>query len=243
MRACRVAHKNIAWYSEKRLPELGKRKVESCPFCDRTMFTERIVAETDTFFVIATLGQITDGGYVLIFPKRHAKCSTVFSDEEMLDLTLLILDCEKKIFSEYGVFPVLFEHGIVGQTVPHAHIHLVPTTIDLFGRITTDFPDAKRELFDIIVEGIPRNAGNFHVSCNEMSDNPPPYLLWRPSRSGANTVANMWWKPRTVPAQYLRIILAEALGRPERANWRTMDLVLDARLRTETVLRLKKHFN
>jgi hypothetical protein len=41
---------------------------------------------------------------------------------------------------------------------------------------------------------------------------------------------------------YLRIVAAEALGKPERANWRTMDAALDKKLYLETVSRLKPYF-
>ena len=34
---------------------------------------------------------------------------------------------DRKILEDYKKqYPDIFEHGIVGQTVPHAHIHLVP---------------------------------------------------------------------------------------------------------------------
>ena len=37
---------------------------DNCPFCDRTKVAERIVWEDDSFYIIATLGQISNGGYV-----------------------------------------------------------------------------------------------------------------------------------------------------------------------------------
>ena len=44
----------------------------NCVFCDRTKFEECIIAENKDWYLIATLGQITDGGYVLIFNKLVA---------------------------------------------------------------------------------------------------------------------------------------------------------------------------
>ena len=32
----------------------------NCVFCDRSKFEERLIHETENFYVIATLGQITD---------------------------------------------------------------------------------------------------------------------------------------------------------------------------------------
>jgi len=58
-----------------------------CVFCDRAQFEDRLVGETKDFFVIATLGQITDGGYVLLVPKEHIACMGALADQtsRMLD--------------------------------------------------------------------------------------------------------------------------------------------------------------
>ena len=204
--------------------------MDNCPFCDRAKFEERIIAETNDFFVIATLGQITDGGYALIFPKRHILCLSALRHEEMTGLARLLLGIMNAISLEYDIFPAMFEHGIVGQTVKHAHIHLVPTKINLTSLVDNDFPHADRSSFYIIKDGIPR----------QISKELRSYLLW--SFSSKYPLTNIWWNPQNVPAQYFRTILAEALGRPERANWRTMDPELDKRLWSETVARLKKYF-
>lgn len=215
--------------------------MSQCPFCERAMFEERIIAETNEFFVIATLGQITDGGYTLIFPKRHTRCLSALSYDEMVKFVHLLLECKNVLISEYcASFPAMFEHGIVGQTVEHAHIHLFPTKVDLTSRVTADFPDANQESFDIIAKGIPYRPGDFPNPASGPLNTPLPYLLWRYPEEYARTA--MWWNPQNVPPQYFRTILAEALGRPERANWRTMDPELDKRLWQETVLRLKKYF-
>ena len=49
------------------------------------------------------------------------------------------------------------------------------------------------------------------------------------------------WNP-PAPPQYLRLIVAELLGHPERGNWRNMDPELDKQLGQETVDRLKLYF-
>jgi len=203
--------------------------MSQCAFCNRAIFEERIIAEDDLFFVIATLGQITDGGYVLIFPKRHTKCMSTLTTEEMIQFFVLLLNLEEVLGQEYDSPGALFEHGIVGQTIPHAHMHLVPTTVDLVTKVTHDFPDTPHRSFEIIIESIPTTPSS------ELS----PYLLWR---SNPHTETHMWLNP-PAPPQYFRTILAEKLNRPERADWKKMDPDLDQRLWAKTVTRLKPYFS
>ena len=52
-----------------------------CVFCDRAQFEDRLVGETKDFFVIATLGQIIDGGYVLLVQKEHIASMGALADQ------------------------------------------------------------------------------------------------------------------------------------------------------------------
>ena len=64
------------------------------------------------------------------------------------------------------------------------------------------------------------------------------YLLW-------STPEGMIKVAIDPPAllQYLRIVAAELIGRPERGDWRNMDQELDKQLWQETVNRLKPYFS
>lgn len=203
----------------------------NCPFCDRRQFEGRLVAETKRFYLIATLGQITDGGYVLIFPKEHISCVGDFIYVNQNDYDF-IHQALKAVWQEYQresdePYPVTtFEHGIVGQTIKHAHIHILPTIIDVTPRIRADFPTSEFE--DNLYPG---QLQELYQKRRE------PYLQW----TIADREAVICWNP-PAPSQYLRIVVAEALGRPERANWRQMDPELDKKLWTETVQRLKPYF-
>lgn len=209
----------------------------NCPFCDIRQFEERLIAEVDGFYIIATLGQITDGGYVLLFPVEHTLCMGALTNEQAeisdritakLAFALVAEYCTKLPYG--SLMPItLFEHGIVGQTIKHAHLHFLPTVLDLTPKIRGDFPySAIKEL---------KYAGQLEVSYRI---SPRPYLYWVTGKADDTTERACWNPP--APAQYLRVIAAEALGRPERANWRTMDPELDKRLWSETVRRLKPYF-
>jgi len=108
-----------------------------CTFCDSSKFDDRIVTETEGFWVFPTIGQISEGGYLLIVPKEHyASLARLPPDlmDEFIDLREEVLT---EIEEEYVTFPgnnihdvtgvTGFEHGVCGQTVFHAHYHVSPT--------------------------------------------------------------------------------------------------------------------
>jgi len=208
-----------------------------CPFCDVKQLEERIIAEIDEFRIVATLGQITDGGYLLLIPVKHVSCLGEFSREQTSKMLKIVQEVNKILTVEYNIeqsiqsaWPItLFEHGIVGQTVKHAHLHFLPTVVDLTVRIKTDFPNSKVEELEYAA----------HLP-NLYSKDPKPYLYWTAGQEG-NTKGRVCWDP-PAPPQYLRIITADALGRPERANWSEMDPELDKKLGSETVQRLRHYF-
>lgn len=107
----------------------------------------------------------------------------------------------------------------------HAHLHLVPEAVAVGKRVRSDFPGCLVEEF-----------ADFHTFHFAYALEQRPYLLWK-EPGGKLFVC---WDPPAIP-QYLRIVVAEALGKPERANWRTMDAALDRKLYLETVSRLKPH--
>lgn len=197
-----------------------------CVFCNRSQFEERLVAIQDDHYVIATLGQITVGGYVLIVPKSHTACIGTLNLEAAKQLEYLAQYVKEVVQKEYGFEPTILEHGIAGQTVHHAHLHIIPKPVQLTERVIADFPGC----------GIGCPQSLEHVQ-RLYEQKPTPYLLWSDSRSDLR----ICWDP-PAPAQYLRTITAELLGKPERANWRTMDPALDKQLWSQTVQRLKPYF-
>lgn len=208
-----------------------------CVFCDRNKFAESIITENDDWYVIATLGQII-GGYVLIIPKKHVPClGALVSASPGLgpQLTSFIKIREevgRALSQEYYGFMspcriTAFEHGVVGQTIKHAHLHLLPAEMDLTSRIHADFPAARFEEVDYMAQ------------LQELYQQRQwPYLFWT-APSGRSMIC---WDPPT-PPEYLRLATAELLGYPERGSWRKMDPELDKKLRRETIARLRPHFS
>lgn len=202
--------------------------MSQCVFCDKAQFEERLAGESERFWIIATLGQISNGGYLLLVPKRHVLCVGAMETSELKELEAMREKIHEAVLQEYGIPPkIVFEHGIVGQTIKHAHLHLIPEAASITERIRKDFPH--NEIAVIC---------SWDELKNLYAEKQKPYLLWRDSDGGARVC----WNPEA-PLQYLRAIVAEVVGRPERANWRAMDPELDKRLWAGTVARLKPYFS
>lgn len=199
-----------------------------CIFCDRTKFEECIIAENKDCYIIATLGQITNSGYVLIIPKHHVSCLGAMSEREIAKIDSLSRATSDYIEIEYGIKPIIFEHGIVGQTIQHAHLHLLPARVRLCNRIYQDFPNAQICFLDSIKL----------LRLNYDFTGRKKYLFWSTPENLLKVVVDP-----PAPPQYLRTVAAELLSHPERGNWRNMDPELDKRLWEETVSRLKPYFS
>ncbi|MEK7560270.1 MAG: HIT family protein [Patescibacteria group bacterium] len=199
-----------------------------CVFCYRKKLEKRIVGENDNFLVVPTFGQISNGGYLLLIPKQHISCLGDMNRQQMEQCVSAIEEVQLAIQGEYKLSPItLFEHGIAGQTVKHAHLHFVPEICHLTERIKKDFPENEIQQIYFWQE-----LRSLYQKRKE------PYLFWL----GADAKMNVCWNPEA-PPQYLRIVVAEAVGRPERGNWRDMDTELDERLISETVERFKSLFS
>ncbi|MBI4158089.1 MAG: HIT domain-containing protein [Candidatus Yanofskybacteria bacterium] len=118
----------------------GERVESNCPFCNVKQFEEQLIAEVDGFYIVATLGQITDGGYILLIPRDHISCLGILPDNQLPGLFNNIFKVSTAISREYFDIPVMiFEHGIVGQIVKHAHLHLLPQRLVLPTRSVPTF--------------------------------------------------------------------------------------------------------
>ena len=123
----------------------------------------------------------------------------------------------------------MFEHGIVGQTVPHAHLHIVPGDLDgLTMMIDEEFHLRRDYVDDLVALGrLWRLEGQ------------RPYLLW-----SISTGYRVVWDPPAA-RQYFRLRSAELLGRPVYGDWKAVHAdpatkAEDLRLIADTTRRLRK---
>ncbi|MBR9700929.1 hypothetical protein GOV11_03630 [Candidatus Woesearchaeota archaeon] len=215
-----------------------------CAFCDPSKFSDRLITETENFWVFPTIGQISEGGYSLIVSKEHHKSLIAMPDnliEEFSDLEAKVFEATRNEYylkdgDTYGR-PIGFEHGVVGQTVFHAHYHVFPSAVrghdwwrgDLFDRVEKD-----------LYVGI-----GLH-NLNDLTSRDDEHYLLVTDESHFNYIFPVD-NPESVPPMYLRIVAADMLGVPERANWRKIwededAKAHDQKLMLETMERLKPYF-
>jgi diadenosine tetraphosphate (Ap4A) HIT family hydrolase len=99
-----------------------------CPFCNQDI-KSRIVAEHGSVFAVYDRFPVTEG-HLLILPKRHTADWFSLTEEERHDAEKLILCLREKLLADDPTISG-FNIGVncgasAGQTIFHAHIHLIP---------------------------------------------------------------------------------------------------------------------
>lgn len=148
-------------------------------------------------------------------------------EKEIAEVDSVLSATGDYISIEYGIRPIVFEHGIVGQTIKHVHLHLLPAQIRLCGRIYRDFPNAQI----CFLNSLKLLRWNYDFT-GRMN-----YLFWSTPENLLKVVINP-----PAPPQYLRKVAAELLGHPERGDYHNRDIEIDKQLVQETVNRLKPYF-
>ena len=100
----------------------------SCRLCPEKL-VDRIVAELDSIWAVEDRYPVTEG-HLLIVPKRHTNDWFEMSADEMQDAVALIGRLRAKLLASDSTitgFNIGTNCGVsAGQTIFHAHIHLIP---------------------------------------------------------------------------------------------------------------------
>jgi diadenosine tetraphosphate (Ap4A) HIT family hydrolase len=108
----------------------------SCPFCSLT--PDRIWLESAGGRAVSDLHPVSRG-HTLVIPRRHVRSVYELGEEEIADLWGMAGRVRKELaekLSPDGFNIGLNDGAAAGQTVPHAHIHVVP-------RFSGDVPDPR----------------------------------------------------------------------------------------------------
>ena len=106
----------------------------ACRYCHLEDF-EEVVLSHSAGTVVPSVGAMVEG-WVLIFPKRHVLSLSELSETEWAGFSELAEHVSTSVEGNYGP-TVRFEHGSAGEGrlaacgVDHAHLHIVPLSIDL----------------------------------------------------------------------------------------------------------------
>lgn len=184
------------------MKELSEEKIrENCPHCDPTSFAlKHLLEETENFWLVCDVHPLRDG-HILIIPKQHLSCVGEFGEALLREFEDLYIKFSNFLSKEYGSVSS-FEHGKIGQTVFHSHIHLLPF---------------KGKPQDIIPEGkIHLKTINNIKDLKDFFKKKGQYLFFS-IKENAWVVNTKLGAPR-----FFRDRFAKALGNPKRGNWKQM---------------------
>lgn len=103
----------------------------ACPFCDAETLA-RAVAYHGTAYAVPDRFPVTDG-HLLVVPRRHAPDWFALTDTERRDAETLLLRLRERLLAgdpQVSGFNVGMNCGAsAGQTIFHAHIHLIPRRV------------------------------------------------------------------------------------------------------------------
>jgi diadenosine tetraphosphate (Ap4A) HIT family hydrolase len=108
---------------------------KGCPHCPGGFGLKHPLFQDDDFWVVADVHPLVEG-HILIIPNEHISCMAELPEKAFArykELYKNVLEFETKTFGSTAVF----EHGITGQTVFHAHVHFLP----FIGRVSDILPD------------------------------------------------------------------------------------------------------
>lgn len=149
------------------------------------------------FLVLCDVHPLTEG-HILIIPKKHIPCMGVLSEDAFERYKKLYEKVLNFLNETYGR-TAIFEHGVTGQTVFHAHTHFLPFD----GYINEIVPEKSSIRTVSTLEDI-RTEFNKNHKYLYLAINNDKFLI--DTKIG---------RPR-----FFRDRFAKALGAEERGNWK-----------------------
>jgi diadenosine tetraphosphate (Ap4A) HIT family hydrolase len=98
--------------------------VGDCVFCTREGQPEALF-ETAGLRVVPDKFPMTPG-HILIIPKEHLPCLAAAPEGLLAEVEAAAARVRHFLREAYGSEAMAWENGVAGQTVPHAHLHLLP---------------------------------------------------------------------------------------------------------------------
>jgi len=184
------------------VPDFSEQKIRSdCPFCDLDSWALKYrLKETQNFWLVCTSLPLVEG-HVMIIPKKHLSCVGEFDNDLMGEFDMLYRETINFIKNHYGDFGG-FEHGKIGQTVFHAHVHIFPYA----GSLGQIIPEGSQYLFPV----------DDFVGLRKAYADDGQYLFL--SVGGKKWLVD---SKLAVPAFFLGRF-AKAMGREGRVDWKAM---------------------
>ena len=103
-------------------------------------------------------------GHLLVISREHLPCYGAADSETLEALDSLAAVARRFIQETYDVDPLLWENGVSGQSVYHAHLHLMPLQLEGFlDALTTAEESVEIDGWDAVRERY-RQVGMYHYA-------------------------------------------------------------------------------
>jgi len=188
-----------------------------CSFCRKLSYVgkaaldpvfDKAIWEDDDFVLMPTVGALVPG-YLLLLPRRHYSSLGNLPDG-LLRKAAALKDGIRRLLTAQFTAPVFFEHGDAGGTgksgssVTHAHLHCVPTDVDITSALRQENTFARIQSITDLAGPAAAKRGYIYYESQIQEQ----YLLCNAD----------------VPSQYVRRVLACGLSVPGRWDWRAFPM-------------------
>lgn len=135
-------------------------RVDGCVFCTPSVHPDPLDS-TKSLVLMPDLYPLVPG-HLLVVTQDHHRCLGAAGPEVLAELPDVVADATSFVRAKYGVEPVLWENGVTGQTVFHAHLHLIPLDVgDLLDDLVADPASAEIDGWDEVARRF-SEAGDYH---------------------------------------------------------------------------------
>lgn len=186
------------------------------------LIPSRIVARTDRFVALPTLGQLFTGS-LLLLPVDHVETCALLTADARRELGELVSEMIPRVrgFGE----PIIFEHGATEPTgggcgIYHAHLHIVPVPEPVLAKVL--FPEYQNHARDL------QGAWEALQGTRE-------YLIM--NASGQTLYNDLDGQAGLYPSQFFRRRIVEYFDLQVPWDWRAYTDIESALLRTLSVNR------
>lgn len=172
-----------------------------CPHCDPHSFALRhMLKETERFWIVGDVHPLCEG-HILIMPKKHFSCVGAFDELTFSEFAELYQETMDFLRTTYGKASA-FEHGKIGQTVFHSHVHFLPWE----GEFIYIIPEGKQHMSSLAQLGDLRTV----FAKDQL------YLFL--------AIGDEQWLVNTTlgTPRFFRDRFAKVLGNPLRGDWKSM---------------------
>jgi diadenosine tetraphosphate (Ap4A) HIT family hydrolase len=109
-------------------PASEVRPLTDCVFCARLDQPPPLI-ETSRLYLMPDKFPLTPG-HSLIISKQHLACYGEADEETLDELETLLVETRQFLGAAYGKPVIVWENGVSGQSVFHAHLHLIPMAVE-----------------------------------------------------------------------------------------------------------------